>query len=166
MQNPWIVPCLVLMASSANAAEPSLEAELARVLDDWHLAASQADETRYFSHLAPNGVFLGTDATERWNRDEFQVWAHPIFAKGRAWNFKATRRFLTVSPEGKHAWFDEILDTPNLGPARGSGVLVKVKGRWLIAQYNLSVPIPNALMSTVKKQIEEHLKVPKPGQNP
>ncbi len=162
MQNPWLVSCLVLVASTASAAEPSPEAAVAAVLDDWHVAAAQADETRYFSHFAPNAVFLGTDAAERWNRDEFQAWAHPIFAKGRAWTFKATKRFITLSPDGKHAWFDEILDTPNLGPARGSGVLVKGKGRWLIAQYNLSVTIPNALMSAVKKQIEESLKVSKP----
>jgi hypothetical protein len=33
------------------------------MLDDWHQAASVADESRYFGHFALNGVFMGTDAT-------------------------------------------------------------------------------------------------------
>jgi hypothetical protein len=54
------------------------------------------------------------------------------------------------------AWFDEALDTPNLGPCRGSGVLVKEGNSWKIAQYNLSVPIPNALMDEIKERIAKH----------
>jgi len=46
-----------------------------------------------------------------------------------------------------------MLDTPNLGVCRGSGVLVKLGGKWKIAQYNLSVPIPNALVGAIVKQI-------------
>ena len=51
------------------------------------------------------------------------------------------------------AWFDEELDTPNLGPARGSGVLLRQNGIWKIAQYNLSIPIPNTLASEVVKLV-------------
>lgn len=130
---------------------------VARVLDDWHDAAAKADEGRYFGHMTEDAVFLGTDATERWVKPAFQKWAHPFFARGRAWAFKATRRSITLAPGGQMAWFDEDLATPNLGPCRGSGVLVKAGDRWRIAQYNLSVPIPNALMDAVKHQIEQHL---------
>ena len=59
------------------------------VLDDWHAAAAAADEGRYFGHFAPGAVFLGTDATERWTVDEFRRYAHPYFAKGKAWSFRA-----------------------------------------------------------------------------
>lgn len=128
------------------------------VLDLWHLAAAQADAELYFSLMAPGAVFLGTDATERWTKDEFRVWAEPYFKKGKAWAFKSVKRHMGFSRDGSTAWFDEDLDTPNLGPARGSGVLVKQGGAWRIAQYNLSVPIPNPLMKQVKKEIEEHLK--------
>src|SRR2546428_801943 len=55
----------------------------------------------------------------------------------------------TVSSDGKKAWFDEDLETEKLGAARGSGVLVKDGGRWKIAQYNLSIPIPNARFAEV-----------------
>src|SRR5262249_25886832 len=42
------------------------------VLDDWHDAAAKADEERYFSHFAESAVFLGTDATERWDTTAFR----------------------------------------------------------------------------------------------
>lgn len=128
------------------------------VLDDWHRAAAEADEGRYFSHFTADGVFLGTDATERWTRDEFRKWAAPHFARKKAWSFKATRRHVTLARDGSIAWFDEELATPNLGPARGSGVLVKEGDTWKIAQYNLSVPIPNDVFDQVKKVIEDHAK--------
>jgi hypothetical protein len=99
-------------------------------------------------------VFLGTDATERWTVDEFRRYAHPYFAKGKAWTFRAHDRHVMFSPDGAVAWFDEALDTPNLGPSRGSGVLIRSGGDWKIAHYDLSVPIPNDLMKEVKERIE------------
>jgi len=150
-----LAPGLVAMAQDKREA-------VGAVLDDWHLAAAQADETRYFGHLREGAVFLGTDATERWTKAEFQVWAHPFFKRGKAWAFNAKERNFAFSPDGNTAWFDEALETPNMGPARGSGVLVKEHGRWRIAQYNLSVPIPNALMDRVKVQIEAHLQATSP----
>ena len=124
-------------------------------LDGWHAAAAAADETRYFDRFAPEGVFLGTDATERWTVEEFRRYAHPHFARGKAWSFRAVSRHVAMSENGAVAWFDETLDTPNLGPARGSGVLVKTAGEWKIAQYNLSIPIPNELAKDFKRRIEE-----------
>jgi hypothetical protein len=118
-------------------------------LDDWHAAAASADEKRYFDHFTEQAVFLGTDATERWDLDAFKKAVHPYFAKGKAWKYRSVRRAITVSPEGKRAWFDEDLETERLGPARGSGVLVKDQGRWRIAQYDLSIPIPNARFAEV-----------------
>ena len=66
----------------------------------------------------------------------------------------------SLSKDGRTAWFDEDLDTPNMGPARGSGVLTRNTDRWRIQQYNLSVPIPNALLDAVKEQIEALAKKP------
>lgn len=138
---------------AAPARAPGTDAEVARVLDDWHDAAAKADEPRYFSHFAEGGVFLGTDGKERWTVPDFRIYAHPHFAKGKAWTFHATRREITFI--GDAAWFDEDLDTPNLGPARGSGVLVRNdRGTWKIAQYNLSVPIPNERFKEVKALLE------------
>jgi ketosteroid isomerase-like protein len=154
-----LIPALMLCATMLSAQSPS-EKAVAAVLDDWHLAAAQADESRYFGHLAETSVFLGTAPSERWTKTAFQTWAHPIFLRGKAWSFKATRRAIALSRDGHTAWFDEDLDTPNLGPSRGTGVLTRQNNRWRIQQYNLSVPIPNDLMKAVKSQIEELAKKP------
>ncbi len=61
------------------------------------------------------------------------------------------------------AWFDEALDTPNMGPCRGSGVLVRAGDTWRIAQYNLSVPIPNDLVDEFTKRIGEEAKKKRTG---
>jgi len=151
---------LILCASLTLSAQSPMEKAVATVLDDWHRAAAQADEARYFGHLAEGAVFLGTDATERWTKAAFQAWAHPIFQRGKAWSFRASGRHISLSTDAQTAWFDEDLDTPNLGPARGSGVLTRDKDRWRIQQYNLSVPIPNALMASLKAQIEAMAKKP------
>lgn len=129
--------------------EPSKEeSSVIAVLTDFHDAAAKADETRYFSHLAPGAVFLGTDATERWTKEEFLAWARSrgLLRDGKGWMYTATDRWITIHPSGDLAWFDELLDNAKYGECRGSGVLVKTDGRWVIAQYNLSKPVPNDLM--------------------
>lgn len=154
-------PLLAVLLSAAPASSPTAQVE--GVLDDWHAAAAAADEARYFAHFTRDAVFLGTDGTERWTRDEFKAWAHPFFARKKAWSFKAVKRHVAFSKDGQVAWFDEALDTPNMGPARGSGVLVREGSAWRIAQYNLSIPIPNALTNQVKGMIEAQGRKPLPS---
>lgn len=160
-----VIACVLILAACKSAPPPACPparpptldsktaiAEIGAVLDDWHDAAAQADEPRYFGHFTDGAVFLGTDGKERWPLADFKAYAHPHFAKGRAWSFRSTRRDVTV--QGELGWFDEDLDTPNLGPARGSGVVVRDGNQWKIAQYNLSVPIPNERFKEVKALIE------------
>jgi SnoaL-like domain len=149
-------PLLLGLALSACAPTPKAPSPLdlgalGAVIDDFHDAAAHADEARYFAHFAENGVFLGTDATERWDVAAFRAYAHPHFAKGKAWSFRSIRRAITVAASGDVAWFDEDLATPNLGPARGSGVLVKRGAAWKIAQYNLAITVPNERFDAVKR---------------
>lgn len=147
---------LVMLAAAAPAAlarPPSPESEVGSLLDAWHAAAAAADEERYFSHFAPDGVFLGTDATERWTVAEFRAWARPHFAARKTWTFRAVSRHVAFSRDGGVAWFDEALATGSLGPCRGSGVLLRTRAGWKIAQYNLSIPIPNAIVGEVVKRI-------------
>ncbi|HUJ29038.1 MAG TPA: nuclear transport factor 2 family protein [Myxococcales bacterium] len=125
---------------------------MVRVLDDAHDAAAHADEERYFALFAADAVFLGTDAGERWSIVAFRAFAHPYFAKGKAWSFKGLNRRVTI--RGDTAWFEEDLDTPNLGPARGSGVLVRQESGWKIEQYVLSITVPNEKMKAVKALLE------------
>ncbi len=142
---------IVFLAQATFAQTPA--DRVATVLDDWHQAASVADEARYFGHFAANGVFMGTDPTERWTVSEFRDWAKNAFRRKSAWSFHPRNRRIEFSSDRKIAWFDEMLDTPNLGVCRGSGVLTLSKGIWKISQYNLSVPIPNSLVNGIVKQI-------------
>ena len=146
----------LLFFFSYSAVAQNRVQQVAAVLDDWHQAASVADEARYFSHFAANGIFMGTDATERWTVAEFRAWAHPHFQRKSAWSFKPHHRHIDFSSDGHTAWFDELLATPNLGPCRGSGVLIRDGNSWKIAQYNLSIPIPNDLADGVVKEIAKH----------
>ena len=111
------------------------------VLDDFHDAASKADEERYLGHFAPDGVFLGTDATERWTVEEFRKYVHPHFSKGKGWTYTARDRHVEIM--GDFAWFDEILDNKSYGELRGSGALRWIDGHWKILQYNLTFLVPN-----------------------
>ncbi|TDD76432.1 nuclear transport factor 2 family protein [Flavobacterium caseinilyticum] len=111
-------------------------------LDAWHKAAATANFNDYFSLMADDAVFIGTDATENWNKADFQVYAKPHFDKGKAWNFTALERHIYFDETGKTAWFDELLNT-QMKICRGSGVLVKVANEWKIQHYVLSMTIPN-----------------------
>jgi hypothetical protein len=102
---------------------------------------------------------MGTDAAERWTITEFRKWARPHFEDKKTWDFKARDRHINFSPDGQTAWFDEMLDTGTLGVCRGSGVVTLIGNEWKIAQYNLSVPIPNSMVSGVVKQIARGIAV-------
>jgi hypothetical protein len=126
-------------------------------LDTLHAAAATADEAVYFDLYTPDAVFLGTDATERWTLEEFKAYAMPYFTtRESAWTYQPIERHVSVGAGGDVAWFDERLTNAKWGECRGSGVLVKDAGRWRIAQYNLTVPIPNDLLPTVAGMIREH----------
>jgi uncharacterized protein (TIGR02246 family) len=139
-----------LASPRADVDERAEREAVARVLDELNDAAAKADEPRYFALYAPDAVFLGTDGKERWDLAAFRAFAHPHFARGKAWSFRSVRRAITIDPGGRVAWFDEDLDTPNLGPCRGSGVLVRRDGAWKIAQYNLAVVLPNERLDEVR----------------
>lgn len=122
--------------------------EIGNILDSWHRAAGSADFDAYFNLMTSDAVFIGTDASENWQIEEFKAYAKPHFDKGKAWNFKAVERQIYVNDEGDYAWFDELLDT-QMKLCRGSGVLRKESGDWKIAHYVLSLVIPNENVSEV-----------------
>jgi hypothetical protein len=111
-------------------------------IDNWHLAATNADQKSFFGAMDDESVYIGTDATERWTKNEFLNFAKPHFEKGKAWDFKAYDRNVHISQDGKYVWFSELLTTW-MGVCRGSGVLSKTSEGWKIKQYHLSVTVPN-----------------------
>jgi ketosteroid isomerase-like protein len=122
-------------------------------IDDWHLAATRADADKFFGSIAEDGIYIGTADFERWTKPEFQKFAEPYFKKGKAWDFKPYDRDLHVSSDGQYAWFSELLTTW-MGVCRGSGILIKNGDGWKIAQYHLSVTVPNEIIGDFIKLVD------------
>ena len=145
---------LVFLISCGSIKNVSLEEKKAikttvsTVLNNWHLAASEASFDGYFEKMDSVSVFIGTDASENWKKKQFQNFSKPYFDKGKAWDFKTLERTIYVNSSGDFVWFDELLNTW-MGTCRGSGVLEKTSNGWKIKQYVLSVTIPNDDMQAV-----------------
>ncbi|HTE05550.1 MAG TPA: nuclear transport factor 2 family protein [Planctomycetota bacterium] len=143
-------------ASTARLPEDTaadVQRDAAAVLDALHAAASRADGESYFALFAPDAVFLGTDATERWSIEEFRAYAQPYFSRGQGWTYVPTERHVVAAPGGQVAWFDERLASDKYGEVRGSGVLLRGAAGWRIAQYNLALPVPNELAADLVARI-------------
>lgn len=150
---------LLAIGTSIKAQSFDEKQQLALVIDQWHKAASEANFKMYFELMTEDAVFIGTDANEYWNKQEFQNYAKPHFDKGKAWSFTALERHVYFDTAGKTAWFDELLDT-QMKICRGSGVLVKVGNQWKIQHYVLSMTVPNETSKsviTIKAPLEEPL---------
>jgi len=132
---------LMLFAGHLIAQEDN-QKELNELINEWHKAASEADYETYFGILAEDGVFIGTDASENWQNEDFRAFSKPYFDRGKAWSFTTIERNIYVDISGNFAWFDELLDT-RMEICRGSGVLSKENGKWRIKHYVLSITIPN-----------------------
>ena len=140
---------LLLPAASWAAARD----DVAAVLDGFHRAAAEARFDAYFAAFAPDGVFLGTDAKERWTVPGFKAYAKPHFDRGKGWTYTMVERHINVARDGRHASFDELLDNAGLGRCRGTGVLRRVGGLWKIEQYHLTIPVPNELADEFVQRI-------------
>ena len=163
---------LVLLAGCATAPAPTgpeaarpnagVQAEITQVLDAFHRAAARADGPAYFGLFAPGGVFIGTDAAERWSVAEFRAYAEPHFSQGKGWTYTPRSRTVVLGPDGRTAWFDELLDSASYGTSRGTGVLVRRPEGWRIAQYALTFPIPNDIAKELTARIRQHEARPAP----
>ena len=147
MKNILLLLVFTFSFSLVNAQDKE---QINKVLDAWHKAAAEANFKDYFDAMAEESIFIGTDATENWNKTDFKAFAKPYFDKGKAWNFTALERNIYFSNDKKTAWFDELLDT-QMKICRGSGVLVLVNGQWKIKHYVLSMTIPNDNIDEVLK---------------
>jgi hypothetical protein len=160
MKKIWnITFCLILISFSGFAQSSIAEKIINETIDTWHKAASEANFKTYFELMTEDAVFIGTDANEYWNKQEFQNYAKPHFDKGKAWSFTALERHVYFDASRNTAWFDELLNT-QMKICRGSGVIVKVGKQWKIKHYVLSMTIPNdssKAVIAIKAPIEEVL---------
>ncbi|APD07525.1 hypothetical protein UJ101_02021 [Flavobacteriaceae bacterium UJ101] len=115
------------------------------LMNQWHHAAATADEVTFFGTMPEDGIYIGTDTTELWKRDELKEWSKKYFDRESAWAFTPISRNIYFSKGQNVAWFDELLDTW-MGKCRGSGVLEKQKGKWKLKHYHLAIAVPNDLV--------------------
>lgn len=141
----FLVLCLFFGSLAFGQSDKS---QINDILESWHKAAAEANSNNYFSLMADESVFIGTDATENWNKQEFMEWSKKYFDRGKAWSFSTLERNIYLGEDSEFAWFDELLDT-QMGICRGSGVLVKEDGEWKIKHYVLSIAIPNENVDAV-----------------
>lgn len=133
---------IIMLCSGQLIAQQDDRKGVDELINKWHKAASEADFETYFKILADDGVFIGTDASENWQNDDFRAFSKPYFDRGKAWSFTTIERNIYINESGNFAWFDELLDT-RMEICRGSGVLQKEDGKWRIKHYVLSITIPN-----------------------
>jgi hypothetical protein len=151
-----VLACCLTIAGLAQAAnaDATLAKQVNAFVDAWHDDAAHA-RMAYFDKIAPDGVYIGTDRGELWQRDAFKAWARKFFERGSAWSFHATRRNVYASDDGKLVWFDELLDTPNMGHCMASGVIRRTATGFEILHYQLSIAVPNDVTTPVTKIIKD-----------
>ncbi|MEM7228731.1 MAG: nuclear transport factor 2 family protein [Planctomycetota bacterium] len=138
----WVLLTVALFVLNGCTSSPPQD-DINVLLDDFHLAASEADFERYFECLDERAVFIGTDATERWTRDEFRAFCAPYFERGQGWTYVPRDRTIVMAPDGRHATFDELLDNAKYGECRGVGAARRTAEGWKITLYGLSFAVPN-----------------------
>lgn len=142
-----------LFTSSVTASN-KVNNEYDEVLDSFHQAASEANFDKYMSLLAQDAIYLGTDSGERWNKNEFSAFVMPYFNQGKGWLYVPIERHVTPIQATNIVFFDELLENKNYGRCRGTGLLINTPQGWKILQYNLSIPVPNAIASQVVESIK------------
>lgn len=122
------------------------------LIDGLHQDAHEGNFHTYFDRYTPDAVFLGTDKSERWTIDQFKVYAEPAFDDGHGWTYSVKER--NWEGEGSTRWFDEVLLNEKLGHCRGTGVVELIDGEWKIAQYALTMLVPNDIAAEVGAQTQ------------
>jgi len=120
----------------------------------WHKAAAEADANTYFGLMTMDSYFIGTDQSERWNKEAFMTFAEDAFKEAPAWDFTTIERNIIVDKGGNTGWFDEKLDTW-MGVCRGSGVVERTQDGWKIKHYVLSVTVPNEKINQFIELVKE-----------
>jgi len=117
-------------------------------LDALHKAGMDANQPAFAALLAEDVIFLGMDGANRLEGAAVRNFVSNSFASGKAWAYSSSLREIRLSGDGSVAWFDEVLEHDRLGSGRGTGVLIRKSEGWRVAQYSLTIPLPNGVMGT------------------
>ena len=151
---------IVLLAAAAAACSPApapqpatpvaddaFRARINAFVDEWHQDAARA-RPAYFDKIAADGIYIGTDKTERWTREAFREWAKPAFARPTAWAFTPLHRNISFTPDRQIVWFDEQVRS-SMGILQASGVVRPTATSFEIVHYQLSIAVPNDVIPQV-----------------
>ncbi|MFT5166966.1 MAG: hypothetical protein ACI8P3_002198 [Saprospiraceae bacterium] len=142
-EEAWKIIGITDTRRNDNCQTEQAKETITKLMDAWHKAAAVADEATFFEGtMTKDAIYLGTDASERWSRDELKEWSKKYFEKESAWAFTPKERHIYFSKDGNTAWFEEMLDTW-MGDCRGSGVLELTPEGWKLKHYDLSMMVPN-----------------------
>lgn len=145
--------CLFIAVHSfAQTQEQAIDT----VLNQFHQAAAEADAKIYLNSLTEDAIFLGTDASERWTKQQFTEFVLPYFNQGKGWLYVMKERNISLISNNNVAFFDELLENQKYGYCRGTGVLVLTEQGWKIRQYNLTFLVPNDLATNITEEIKKH----------
>jgi len=133
-----------------KASKDEIKQTIDSILTQWHKAAADANYETYMGTMDPNSIFIGTDATEYWTKEQFEAFSKPYFDEGNAWDFKLLKRNIFISKSNDIVWFDETLNTW-MGTCIGSGVFEKNNDQWKMKHYTLSIAAPNDALDTIIK---------------
>lgn len=156
----YVKACLIVLVSGlglvscaqTDRSQAAAIDSINHVLDGYHAAAAAGDWNRYFDLMSEDGVFIGTDARERWTKPEFRQYS----SGSDGWVYTPLQRNINITPDGASAWFDEALLSQSFGTSRGSGVLIRTNDGWKISQYHLTLPIPNGMVRDITNRIKEY----------
>lgn len=146
--------CISVDIRNVHYVSDTAYEDITEVLSQWHGAASTGSFDEYFGLLTDDAVFLGTDETERWGKDEFMSYAREPFSDGHGWTYVSRGPNVIIADDGHTAWIDEVLDHEKYGVLRGTGVLVNINNTWKIAHYSLTFLVPNDIAGEVVELIQ------------
>lgn len=143
--------------SLAQQDETNTDSEeaITNLLIKIRIAAEKADSDKYFSCLAENGIFFGTDPGERYTRDQLKAVLDPYFKKGIGWKHEIKQRHVYVGPNDKIGWFEEQSERDKVGTMRTTGVVMRKANDWVIVQYNVSILVPNEAVEDLVKLVDK-----------
>ncbi len=156
MINKYLCLTLMLISFFSLAQDAKEEQAINKVLDQFHQAAANANAKVYLNSLTEDAIFLGTDASERWTKQQFSAFVLPYFNQGKGWLYEVKERNISLLKQNSIAFFDEVLENSKYGYCRGSGVLVQTNDGWKISQYSLSILVPNDATEQVIEQIKHY----------
>jgi hypothetical protein len=139
-------------AAAPALADAELTMRVNAFVDEWHDDAAHA-RPAYFDKIASDGVYIGTDKSERWTRDVFREWAKSAFARPVAWAFTPLHRHVQFSADRTFIWFDEQVRS-SMGTLQASGVMRPRGETFEIVHYQLSIAVPNEVIPEVTGTIK------------